>query len=416
MKVQSLTMRPRLLVLTSTYPRWGGDSEPGFVHELSRRLTARYEVHVLCPHSSGAAMREVMDGVTIHRYRYAPERLESLVHGGGILANLKHHRWKACLLPFFLIGQILATARLVHQIRPDCIHAHWIVPQGCVVELLRALGARIPPVLLTSHGGDLFGLRGGILSRIKAWALRRAQRVTVVSKAMLFPAMELGVAAERIDVLPMGVDFQRRFSPGEGHRSKGQILFVGRLVEKKGVAFLLEAMPLVLSALPETTLTIAGYGPERPALELAAQRLGISSSVRFLGALPQEDLPLLYHSAALFVAPFVQADNGDLEGFPVALMEAVACQCPLLAGNIEVLRDAFGELAEAVLVEPRSTQQFAERIVRALEAPELMHRASQELCAKMKTYLDWDVVAEKYGKILAQVSEERDSKQTRLGA
>lgn len=407
-------MRSRLLVLTSTYPRWNGDSEPGFVHELSRRLTARYEVHVLCPHSSGAATRELMDGIIVHRYRYAPESLESLVHGGGILANLKHHRWKWCLVPLLLFAQCLAAARLVIQIRPACVHAHWIIPQGFVVRLLGLTGVRIPPVLLTSHGGDLFGLHGGLLSRVKKWTLLRASRVTVVSQAMLAPALALGVAAEHIDVIPMGVDFQRRFSPTPSNRSKGEILFVGRLVEKKGVAFLLQAMPLVLAVLPDTRLTIAGYGPERPSLEFTAQRLGISNSVRFLGALPQEDLPNLYHSASLFVAPFVQAKNGDLEGFPVALMEAIACQCPLLAGNLEVLRDAFGELAKDVLVEPKSTQEFAERIVHALQNPESMQRIAKALCAEMKSYLDWSIVAEKYGAILSKMSEERSSIRTSL--
>src|SRR5690606_35496267 len=82
--------RPRLLVLTSTYPRGDGDPEPGFVHELARRLVGRFQVTVVCPHAVGAATREDMDGVHVVRYRYAPERWETLVNDGGIVRSEEH--------------------------------------------------------------------------------------------------------------------------------------------------------------------------------------------------------------------------------------------------------------------------------------------------------------------------------------
>ena len=399
-------MLPRLLVLTSTYPRWSGDTEPGFVHELSRRLTGHYEVHVLCPHSPGAAMREQLDGVVVHRYRYAPTALETLCQGGGILANLKHQRWKWLLVPFFLLGQSLATARLLRELRPTCIHAHWIIPQGLVIAALRAMGVRLPPVLLTSHGGDLFGLRGGLLSRVKSWVIGSIQMMTVVSRPMLGAATALGVSPEQIEVIPMGVDFQSRFTPGENTRTANQILFVGRLVEKKGVAYLLKAMPMVLAKKPEIKLLIVGYGPERETLEAIAQQLGISSAVEFCGAMPQQELPEYFQSASLFVAPFVEAKNGDIEGFPVALMEAVACQCPLLAGNLNVLQEAFGEFADAILIDPKSTLLFSERIISALENPDTLQQTAKHVYETMRSYLDWDVVGEKYNNTLKRVIQQ----------
>lgn len=87
---------PKLLVVASTYPRWRGDPEPGFVHALSRDLTAHFQVTVLCPHAPGAAHREHLDDVQVIRYRYAPEALEQLVNGGGIVSNLRRRpgRWR----------------------------------------------------------------------------------------------------------------------------------------------------------------------------------------------------------------------------------------------------------------------------------------------------------------------------------
>ena len=123
-------VRSKLLVLSSTYPRWTGDHEPGFVHELSKRLTDDFDIHVLCPHSPNTKKREHMDGITVHRFQYAPTPLETLVSDGGIMNNLKHHHWKWLLLPTFFLSMIWNTVRLIRQLNPDAIHAHWLIPQG----------------------------------------------------------------------------------------------------------------------------------------------------------------------------------------------------------------------------------------------------------------------------------------------
>src|SRR5689334_22160597 len=96
---------PRLLVLATTYPRWPGDPEPGFVHELSKRLADRFRVVALVPHAPGAKRRECMDGVEVVRYRYAPQRMETLVNDGGIVANLRRAKWKLLLVPGFVLAQ-----------------------------------------------------------------------------------------------------------------------------------------------------------------------------------------------------------------------------------------------------------------------------------------------------------------------
>jgi len=77
-------MKPRVLVLATTYPRWQHDTIPGFVHELSKRLTPAFDVHVLAPHCAGAATHEVMEGVHVKRFRYAPPGWEKLCYGSGM--------------------------------------------------------------------------------------------------------------------------------------------------------------------------------------------------------------------------------------------------------------------------------------------------------------------------------------------
>ena len=177
--------RPRLLVLTSTYPRWKNETEPGFVHELSRRLTDQFDIRVVGPHAPGALRRETMDDVEIRRFRYAPVRLQTLVNDGGIVTNLKRRPWKWLLVPSFILGLFWSTWREIRRWRPDVVHAHWLIPQGLVMALLSVLSSRTPPYVVTSHGADLFALRAWPLPALKRFVARRAAALTVVSKAMV---------------------------------------------------------------------------------------------------------------------------------------------------------------------------------------------------------------------------------------
>lgn len=396
--------RPRLLVLASTYPRWTGDPEPSFVHDLARRLVGRFDVTVLCPHAPGARTREDMDGVHVVRYRYAPERWETLVNHGGIATNLKRAKWKYLLVPGFVLAQAWCAWRLVRRRRIDVVHAHWLVPQGLVATLLQWLSSREVPFLVTSHGADLYALKGRWLDRIKTIVAGRAAAMTVVSSAMRERLSELGVPAEKVSVQPMGVDLVGRFTPPRGEvRLQDEILFVGRLVEKKGVRHLLDAMPAVLRARPTARLRIAGFGPDEASLTSQVAALGLQDCVTFLGAVPQAELPRLYRQAALFVAPFVQAGSGDQEGLGLVLVEAVGCGCPVLAGNVPAVAEVLGEASSQMTIDPTDTGCLAERIVALLSDIHGAQAISRQLRATLLERFDWDGVSRRYSDLISSI-------------
>lgn len=388
--------KPLLLVFASTYPRWIGDPEPAFVHELSRRLAVEYAVHVLCPHAPESKTFELIDGVSVHRFRYAPKQFETLVQNGGILNNLKKDKWKYLLLPFFFIGMFIKAGSLIFKLKPKLIHVHWIIPQGFVLAFL-SIFMSLPPMLITSHGGDLFALKGRIFLKIKAWVLSKFSSVTVVSGLMEMEVKKLGVAPERIRVIPMGVDFNGKFCPAPStQRNSNEILFVGRLVEKKGVEFLIKALPLVAESLPLISLTVAGYGPELEKLKRLAIDLHIEKRVNFLGAVKQTELPALYNRCGLFVAPFVEAASGDQEGFPVSIIEAIACGTPITTSKLPVLVDAFGHYAEELTCDVKKIDGFAKKIANTICNSGNNKRAVANLRENFMETLDWSQVSHLY--------------------
>lgn len=396
--------RYRVLVLASTYPRWRGDHEPGFVHELNRRLADSYDVHVICPHAAGAASCEVLDGVTVHRFRYAPQMMETLVQNGGILVNLQRSAWKWGLVPLFLLGLLFACFKAIHNIKPHCVHAHWIVPQGLALAVLGLLSWRMPPFLLTSHGGDLFGLRGRQFGVLKRWVLGKARAVTVVSKSMLAEMAKLGTNADRVSVIPMGVDFAERFSLDPGtQREAARILFVGRLVEKKGVKYLIQALPEIRQRVPNAHLVVVGGGPDREMLCQLSSAMGLQDCIQFVGAIEQSELPDFYRRASLFVAPFVEAASGDREGLGLVTAEAIACGCPVVVGDVPAVADIFLDGAQEMRAVPGDIESLVEKVVASLLAPEAASQRVLALRHRLAAELGWDAIALRYAGLLREI-------------
>lgn len=390
--------KPRVLMLTSTLPRWEGDSEPRFVLDLARHLSDDFDIELLAPHAPGAARSEVLEGVRVTRFRYWIPRWQSVAYEGGISWRLKENRLRLLQVPFFMLSlswHILR--RLSREPRIDLIHAHWIVPQGLVAVIARGLAKRRVPVVCTSHGGDLFGLRGRMWTAIKRWVLRRCDAVTVVSNAMAERVREIAGEVEPA-VIPMGTDLRTLFVPPKEPRTPpfNRLIFVGRLVEKKGVKYLLEAMADVVEKRPDVCLRIIGHGPLRPALEMDVQRLGLNEHVSFIGPVPHDQLPEHYRAAGIAVFPFVEASSGDQEGFGLVMVEAMGCECAVIASDLPAVRDVIQDGRTGVLVSPGDVSALKGAIESLVARPEAtLAIANRGRCFGLE-HFDWSVSLNKF--------------------
>lgn len=400
-----LPSKKNLLVTTSTFLRWKKDVIPSFVYDLSERLTQDFDVWVLAPHSKGAALSERSDEINILRYKYFLERFEQLGEKA-ILPNLKRRPCLWLQVPFFLFAQLLAIKTIAKKHDIHLIHAHWILPQGLIAVLYKILFDRNARIVVTSHGGDVFGLRSRPLTAIKKWVLNNIDHLTVVSSAIEKEIMSFGIKRELpVDVVPMGVDLSL-FSPehfSEDIRKKHAIngsllLFVGRLSEKKGVKYLIRAMPFILSDFPETKLLIIGEGEEESNLKsLAAQLSLMNKSIIFTGAMPNRKLPPYYATADIFINPSYS------EGFGIVFIEAIGSGTFTIGTDLPAVSDIIEEGKTGFIVRQKDSEQIAEKVRFILshrsELSDMRVKAKETIRKKF----DWNSIAATYKQILTGI-------------
>ena len=267
--------------------------------------------------------------------------------------------------------------KILRQMRPRLLHVHFGPEAVAATPLARALRL---PMLVTLHGYDInihpdWWERGAGGARMRSYprALRKlAQRRDVhfiaVSDAVRARALAYGIAPEKVTTCHIGVD-TAKFAPGPVPMTSRPpcVLFVGRLVEKKGCDILLRAMAMVRRHLAEAEVAIVGDGPLRPGLEQLARNLGLDA--RFHGALPPQQVKAVMDEARVFCLPSVQAANGDAEGFGLVLLEAQAAGLPAVSS-------AFGGAREGILhgetgyhFEERDVEMLSSHLCRLLADP-----------------------------------------------
>jgi glycosyltransferase involved in cell wall biosynthesis len=362
----------RILVVTHNYPRFAGDPAGAYVARLARAAADRgARIQVLAPHTAGALEREEQPGVHVHRFRYAPAMLERVGYRGDAGASVLRHPLTAAVVPVYLMRFRQTARRVVREISPTVVHAHWWFPGGWVAQ---GLGV---PYVVTSHGSDarLFD-RGGWWRGTGRSVLTGAGAVTTVSR---FLAADLARGVPelqgRITVAPMPIDVEAFLAGTATPKAEPpRIVYAGNLVAAKGVDVLLRAVALLVQdqAIP-ARLRVLGEGPERKSLEGLARELRIAEHVEWSNFVPQQSMPAEYGASTVAVLP----SRGQAEGLGLTLVEALLAGCAVVAtpagGIPEVVQD--GETG--LLFRDGDAADLADKIARLLKDPALRARLTQ---------------------------------------
>ncbi|MGR8979158.1 MAG: glycosyltransferase [Gammaproteobacteria bacterium] len=411
--LKQFSEKTKVLWLASSFPRFENDSASIFLKLLAQAIQQRgFDLHVLSPDHFSVSESGDNASVCDYRFRYFfPRKLQQLAYGSGILPNLKAKPWLLLLVPFFMINQFVSAWRLSHRLKPEIIHAHWVFPQGLIAALIgRQLGI---PVIVTAHGGDAFSLQNMVIAKIKRWTI---QNSAIWTSNTLATSQAVGDDLPDPEIIPMGIDF-RRFNSAvssDKPRDKLVLLFVGRLVAKKGVHDLISAYAQLSDSLREKTeLWIIGDGIERKSLEKQAERQNAPGKIIFFGRLPNDKLPDYYAASDIFVAPSIIDSSGDTEGQGIILLEALACGTAVIATKTGGIGEIIEHEKNGLLVNPNNPADLKNAIERLLNDRKLRDSLVLEGKNCVQNY-DWAVIADKFCGLYRRQLTRRPSKETTL--
>ena len=243
---------------------------------FGRIAARRHDVTVIAPSYSGLK-NHLIDGTEVRRFRYAPARLEKLTHGEGAPNKLKKNPFLKVLTLTYLLAGIWLVWRVCREKRIEILHVHWPFPHG-LMALLPAWLARVK-IVSSCHGAEIaLAARNRLSTCLLATCLRRSNAVTANSRHTADLIQKIsGVQAE---LMPYGATV-RIDPPASGPPDRPGIpllLFSGRLIQRKGVNFLLRAMPLILAE-RQARLVITGDGHCRAEWEALSGELGVADRV-----------------------------------------------------------------------------------------------------------------------------------------
>lgn len=394
-------------MVTSSYPRFPGDTVGTFLEPIARGLAARgHEIHIVLPWHPRLARGAREDDLHFHPFRYAPHRgLHVFGYSGALEEDVRLRPAAVAVTPMALVSAWASVESVARRIRATMIHAHWVIPGGAIA----AIAAGGLPHVISLHGSDVYvAERYGFARRAARFAFGRAAWVTACSGDLHERAVRLGADPRRTSTIPYGVDAER-FRPDATRRAvyrerlgvseaTAMVFTAGRFVRKKGFEYLIDAFGLAPLASRDATLVVAGSGDLERELRTRADRIG-SPRVRFIGLVSQDDIAGYLAAADIAVVPSVRDEAGNVDGLPNVVMEALASATPLVATTAGGIPSVVAHDRTGLLVAERSPAGLASAIARLVDDAGLRARLGDNARQDVAARRTWDEVARRFDEV-----------------
>lgn len=392
------TPRPaRVLYVVSLFPCW---SETFIVREIAALIAAGVDVRILSLKRPSEKMVQpdaaALMGRALHP-RPGARGWPAIIAAGlanirvvaaaklRIIGGLWRHPTLA-LKSLFALARGLEHLTEIRAFDPQFIHAHWATyPSTVAATLAKILGR---PYGFTCHAHDIF-----VDDHLLRWKIETAALPVTISRynGDWLSTHITPQAHERLKIVHCGADL-KMFPYRREDRADDLLIGVGRLDPIKGFDVLIEALAILAKEGRQFRCKLIGEGPQRAQLESAIARLGLAAHVELLGARPQVEVRELLYAATAFVLPCVIAADGNRDGIPVALMEAMAAGTPVISSKVSGIPELIEDEREGLLIDERDTDALAAALRRMLDETDLRERCA--FAARAKVEREFDAVRE----------------------
>ena len=376
----------KVLFVTTAYKRFKGDIITPWLTELIIRLKDQgIDVDVFTSSYRGLC-DQTFDRIKIHRFRYFFKKFEDLTHDETVAERLSHNPLSLILVVCYMIMGAWSIVQHVKKEHYDIVHVHWPLPHIVFGVLARAAGKL--RLFSTFYGLEIrwFKKRFPWLIKPLKTLINKSDKITAIST---HTRQELQhIIQKKIEIIPFSAAVpERKVSIGDDKT----ILFVGRVVERKGIKYLIKAFTEVKNNIPHN-LVIIGEGPERPDLEKLVDQLGLRSRVSFTGWISNDEKLRYYEKCSFFVLPAVYDKQGDIEGLGVVLIEAMSCSKPVIASNAGGITDIVDNEINGILVLPGDVKALAQAIKRLAKNTGLRQKMGKEAKKSIDEKFNWDKI------------------------
>ena len=360
---------------------------------IAKGIAARgHEVNIVAPWHPRWRRAASEGNVHFHLFRYAPvPSLNVFGYAAALHADVRLRVSASAVAPCALAAGVRRARRVVRATRASIVHAHWVIPSG----VIGAAAAQRRPLVISLHGSDVFvAERHGLAGLAARAAFQRAAWVTACSHDLRSRAVRLGAPPDRTSVVPYGVDSER-FKPDLHARRAGRallgldddiplVLALGRLVEKKGFGYLIDAAALLTRDYPALRVVIVGEGDLDAALRARAATAGVADRVQLPGVVPQDAVPTLLAAADVAVVPSIHDEAGNVDGLPNTVLEIMASGTALVTTAAGGIGAVASDGHTARLVPERDPSALAEAIAGLFGQPseraDIGRRAREMVC------------------------------------
>ncbi len=387
----------RVVHVATAFPRHRDDPiTPWLVELVRRQRQAGIDATVLAPAYRGGPEDEA-SGVPVHRFRYAPRFMETLTHDQTVPDRIRDRPASAALVPAYLAAGCAAAAALGRG-GPDLVHVHWPMPHALFgASMRRASGGRTAMVCsFYSVEVNWVDHRLPWLRPFLGWTIRTADAVTAISRSTASAVQ--GQADRPVAVIPYAAVIPD-VSPAlirpalSNPQDPLRLLFVGRLVERKGVEVLVRALAR-LRHRRDAELVIVGSGNRVDSVRQTAALEGVTDYVHFRGFVTAERLAREYVKSDIFVLPAVVDSRGDTEGLGVVLLEALAYERPVVASRAGGIPDIVIDGVTGWLSDPGDSEVLAQRILDVASDPDEARRVAARGKREAEKRFSWERILE----------------------
>ncbi len=381
----------RLLWLTDDYlPHFGGSRV--YYHELISHLGSDIDVTVLTKHRNGDAAFDTRQSYSIKRCHLEPA-----------------HWLRPLRLQFITLycSLFFQGFKLMRRQKPECIVAGELLPTG-LVGLLLAWFYKCPLIVFTHAEGPATLARTRLQSRLARWVVRHADAVVAASDNAAEGLVDfMGAQPEKITTILPGVsdahfDEKLQAHPFEQGREQIKILSVGRLIQRKGHIYLLDAFERIRKKIVRKLhLTIVGQGPEEGKIREYIVAQGLESHVELITDIEQDALMSLYADSDLFVlCNHDIPERGDTEGFVIVFGEAGAHGLPVVGGRDGGTVHSIADGETGLRIDARESQMVADAITKLLTDTQEAQAMGQRARKRAFEHLRWSERARVFESLL----------------